>query len=129
MQPVETNLLTAPNVDLFATCLSLLYSSDVLSVTTICGFHCMGSSRVDTMIQLLRANTTELSISILCFKCFSKLFDQRPDDLVSFFPSLLALLVTLREQQEVGQQTGWNVGRLLSCPLRLLVLGNSILFQ
>ena len=103
MQPVETNLLTAPNVDLLATCLSLLYSSDVLSVTALCGFYWVDLSHTDTMIQLLRATTTDSSISILCFKCFSKLFDQRPDDLASVYPSLLALLVTLREQQEVGQ--------------------------
>lgn len=81
------------------------------------------------MIQLLGTGTTELSISILCFKCFSKLLDQRSDDLKSVYPLLLVLLVTLRDRQEVRVRMSCDVGRLLLSPLRLSVLGNPILFQ
>ena len=116
-------------MDLFAACLSLLYSSGVLSSTTICGFGSVALSCVDTMIQLLGTGTTELSISILCFKCFSKLLDQRSDDLKSVYPLLLALLVTLRDRQEVRVRMSCDVGRLLLSPLRLSVLGNPISFQ
>ena len=80
------------------------------------------------MLQLLRAANTELSISILCFKCFSKLLDQRSEDVAPFYPSLLALLVTLGDH-EVGLGFACDVGRLLSCPLQLPVFGDSILLH